>query len=146
MYFRLLGLLFTVFIIGCSSDADPEATARRWQELVDSNKFKEAKELSTDRASDMIDMIETIVAEDDGEDAIISETKYEYMQCTENGNRAVCKYAIIENMETVVDSFLLAKVGRKWLVDVPERDELLETDEVDKMFNDYENKLNQELK
>ena len=144
---RYLGYcLIVVLFFACSSDADdPETTARKWQELVDNNQFKAAKKISTKRAADMVDMIESIVFED-AEEEIVSETNYKFMKCEENGNRAVCKYAIIENEETVHDSFLLIKDGRRWLVDIPQQEELINTDEVEDLFKAYEKKLNQELK
>ncbi len=125
--------------------ATPEEVARKWQALVDKNQFKEARELSTKRAKDMIDLIESMLFEGDDE-AALGATKFLEMECKEQGEKAICRYIIQEEGERIVDSFRLVKKSKKWLVDIPDEVELLEDDPMDDLFNQYEKSLDQALK
>ncbi len=122
----------------------PETVAKQWQIYIDNNHFDKAKTLSTKQAIEMVDMIQSVLYTEI-EEEVESNTVFKEMICTEKGNKAICTYIIIESGEEIQDSFFLQKENSQWLVDVPEEEELLKNDPIEKMSDDFEKLLNGEL-
>ena len=142
----LIGLLFIVLACGpaASPSPGPEAVARQGQALVDKNQFDEARKLSTPRAQEMVSLMERIFQDEEGE--LTSNTQFKSMKCAERGDTlAICTYQIIDEEELIIDSFTLVKEAGNWLVDIPEEEDLMEEEDVEKLFNEFEEILNNAL-
>ena len=148
-FLLLLGIL--VFLCpNCSNEpttatGSPEEVARQWQRYIDSNEFEKAKAISTDRAKELIDMIASILFED-AEELELPPTQFLKMNCTEWGDSATCVYQIDADGEVVIDSFRLLKIKNRWLVDMAEEEPMLEEDEVEELFNDLDDLLENAMK
>ncbi|MEM1319307.1 MAG: hypothetical protein AAGG75_03570 [Bacteroidota bacterium] len=132
--------------IACSPPPNPgpEAVARQWQAFVDKNQFDEARKLSTPRAQEMVSLMERLFQGEEGD--LTSSTLFKSMNCAEKGDSlAICTYQIIDEEELIVDSFTLIKDGSNWLVDIPEEEDIMEEEDVEKLFNEFEEILNKAL-
>ncbi len=82
----------------------------------------------------------------DEEDMISTNTQFKSMDCKERGDTlAICVYQIIDEEELIQDSFTLIKLKGQWLVDIPEEESLMEEEDVEKLFNEFEQILNSAL-
>ncbi len=143
-YITLISIL--CFLLACHAEkaSSPEEVARKWQEYVDNNQFDQARQLSTSRAQEMVRMMEGIFL--DEEDMISTNTQFKSMNCKERGDTmAICVYEIIDEEELIRDSFTLIKFKEQWLVDIPEEEGLMEEEDVEKLFNEFEQILNNAL-
>lgn len=135
-------LLFFLFACQEEPPVSPQEVVLQWQEHMDKNEFEEAKALSTPNSKEIITDIEELLNMDN-EPIPVDTTKFISMVCTESAQTAVCRYTIeidpdfleFEEMLSdedgiIADSFLLKKIGDRWLVDIPEdpmeNDQLLE--------------------
>ena len=145
---KIIYFLLILSIVACASEKElpntPETVAKQWQEYIDNNHFDEAKELSTEQAIEMVNMIQSVLYTE-VEEEVESNTVFKEMICSEKGTKAICTYIIVENDEEIRDSFFLQKENNQWLVDIPAEEELLKNDPIEKMSDDFEKLLNGEL-
>jgi len=120
-----------------AAPATPEEVAKKWQEYMDKNQFEEARQLSTEGAQEIVDMIEMIFKDEGNSEDWISETVFVEMKCREKKDTAICTCLIKEEEELIQDSFLLVKAGGRWLVDIAEED-LEEGPGIEKMIEELE--------
>jgi len=124
----------------------PEEVVRQWQLHVDKNEFEAASKLSTSSAIEWLDMISTIISEENEEDIIL--TEFQQMKCTEKGDTARCYFNTIEEGLVIPDSMRVVKVGPQWKIDFwEEEDSLLDDEatqeiieELDRIINETEEK------
>ncbi len=132
----------------CSSSTDSNLTAeevaRKWQSHIDKNQFDDARKLSTTRAKELVNLIESMIYKGDNGEASLIETQFLEMKCREMDNTAICEY-VIQEEEKINDSFKLINEGGRWLIDIPEEATLLENDPVNDLYDDFEKSLNEAL-
>ena len=137
-----------LLILACTQQASapntPEEVARKWQEYMDKNQFAEARNLSTEGAQEIVDMIEAIFTDEGNSEEWVSETVFIEMKCREQKDTAVCTCLIKEEDELIQDSFLLVKPAGQWLVDIAEED-LEEGPEMEKMLDELKEILGDTL-
>ncbi len=107
----------------------PEYAVRMWQQLVDQNRFAEAKKWSTPTTQRWLDLMRELIGE--GDTSSITHTFFEKLQCHELDTTAWCIYRVREEGETIQDTFWLVQAADRWLVDLKEevldmRDEWME--------------------
>jgi hypothetical protein len=143
----IIALGAVLLLAACQNDSKstesipvtPEEVCRAWQKYIDTNKFDEAKKLSTPRAVGVIESIQNMLTMgDEGLDVV--ETNFLEMNCVERGDTATCYFLIREEGEEFRDSFALVRVNGRWLVDLPENDEPSES-EMQELFDNLESEL-----
>ena len=134
-------LLVISFLMSCEKSLTVMETAQQWVEFYYKSDFEKAKMLSTQITKNMID---TVAGEliDEGE---IMTFEIVHMNCLVRGDSAVCSYTYKDELDTVEEKINLIRIENKWLVDEPLVGEALTNDEVDMIFDDYEDLLKEEL-
>jgi hypothetical protein len=123
-----------LLIYSCQPARTPEEVVRRWQAHIDNNEFQEAKELSAPRTVQLLSWMEALL-EDMDADSVITNTELLDLTCREEGDRAVCHYALEDEGELYRDSFILIRIKGKWLVDLPEEPVMEDQDELEELFD-----------
>ncbi|MFZ2899785.1 MAG: hypothetical protein WA004_14250 [Saprospiraceae bacterium] len=130
-----LGLPAAFLLIhSCQSARTPEEVVRQWQSHIDKNEFQQAKELSAPRTVQLLSWMEALLADMDA-DSVITHTELLDLSCREEGDRAVCYYALEDEGELFRDSFILIRMKGKWLVDLPEEPALEDQGEMEELFD-----------
>ena len=120
--------LAAFLFFACQPASSPESVVRQWQSHIDHNEFEKAKALSAPRTEALLSWMEALLSEMDA-DSVITQTDFKEINCSENGDKAVCYYTLEEDGQTFYDSFLLVRINGKWLVDLPEETPYEEGDE-----------------
>ena len=97
----------------------PEEVIRQYQAWVDSNRFDQAKYLSTRRERERLDELAKIIA-DDLMDATILNSVFHEIRCQTLGETARCLCEIEDQYEKYSIEYTLVKVKGQWLIDAPE--------------------------
>lgn len=138
MKYPYLLVLFAISIFSllssCKQDNDPETVVRMWQKHLDENEFKLAKEISTDRGKQWLDMVSKMI-ENNNEAPDTFKTVFKQITCTIIKDSAICRYSIMDQGEELLDSMYLKKVNGKWLVDV-KLDEMPDENDVQDFYDD----------
>ncbi len=130
----LSGFSFLCLLSSCKQDNDPETVVRMWQKHLDENEFKLAKEISTDRGKQWLDIV-TKMIESNNEAPDTFKTVFKQIKCIVVKDSAICRYTIIDQGEELLDSMYLKKVKGKWLVDV-KLDEMPDENDVQDFYDD----------
>lgn len=118
----------------CQTARTPEEVVRQWQSHIDNNEFQQAKELSAPRTVQLLSWMETLLADMDA-DSVITRTELLDLSCKEEGDKAVCHYALEDEGELFRDSFILVRIKGKWLVDLPEEPVMEDQGELEELFD-----------
>jgi len=94
----------------------PETVSKQWQVHLDKNEIEEAAALSTTLTKEWLAENKELFLNDPQ----LYQTKFVKMNCTTEGEKAICNYTILEEGELIEDFFLLKKVDGQWLVDLEE--------------------------
>ncbi len=144
----VLILLLFFAALGCknqpSLDEDlpnsPEEVIRQYQAWVDSNRFDQAKYLSTPREKKRLDELAKIIA-DDLMDATILNSVFHDIRCQTIGDTARCLCEIEDQYEKYTIEYTLVRVNGQWLIDAPEDGNI----PADEIIDDILNQSPQEL-
>lgn len=107
----------------------PEGVVRLYQKYLDENKFAAAKQISTPREQERLQMLEEIIS-GDLLDSTLVQTVFLTLDCTEKGDVATCLGTYEEDGEEYEEEFKLTKIKQQWLVDITEEEIFIETEEV----------------
>ena len=129
------------FLMGCGKSLSVEETAQRWVELYYNSEFEKAKALSTEITKNMID---TVASELLDEEEIIA-FKIVELNCSVNGDSAICSYLYKEENDAFEETIHLVFRQKKWLVDEPLAGETLTDEEMEEIFDEYEELLKEEI-
>jgi len=117
-----------------------EETAQRWVEHYYNSEFEKAKTLSTEITKNMIDT----VASEMLEEVEIIAFKILEMNCSVKGDSAICSYLYKEENDGFEEQIHLVLRQNKWLVDEPLAGEALTDEEMEEIFDQYEEMLKEE--
>ncbi len=142
--FLLLSLLF---VLACAAEKEynqPREVARFWLENYYKNNFEAAKSYSTTPTQEMIDTIKASIFTDLDD---VLDFKIKSIRCKQVGDEATCDYIYQEGGDKIPENITLLKVGGQWLVDVKllDEDELLIDEDVEDIFNEFEQSLDKQL-
>jgi hypothetical protein len=128
-------------VIGCRKSLSVDETAQQWVTYYYSSEFNKAKLLSTQITKDMID---TVAAEliDEGE---IMSFQIIQMNCSVKGDSAICSYVYKDEMEEFEEKIHLVRPEKEWLVDEPLAGETLSNEEMEQVFDEYEEMLKEQM-
>jgi hypothetical protein len=119
----------------------PEGVLRAYQELIDNNRFDEAKRLSTLSGQKFLEQLRILSTADTGDQPLETEkTVFNKINCRQSPNKAVCTYEIITDGENIPDSIALVYQNDKWLVDIPEENYLMDVDSLELMMKEMDTK------
>ncbi|MBS4014532.1 MAG: DUF4878 domain-containing protein [Bacteroidetes bacterium] len=114
--------LFTIVMAGlfifsaCGKKQTPEQVATKFINLLEQQKFEDAKKYGTAETIQILDMYKSLSAMSAGmaeeEDTTPGEIKD--LECIIEGDKAICSYTI----DGEFDQLPLVKQGDKWLVDL----------------------------
>ena len=128
-------------LFACRKSLTVEATAQQWVEAYYNSEFEKAKELSTQITKNMIDTVASELIE---EEEIMAFSILQ-MDCTVQGDSAICSYLYRDDFENVEEKIQLIRLKNTWYVDEPLADDALSEEEMEQIFNDYEELLKEEL-
>jgi len=119
-------------IIACKNDAPinnkqmmqipstPKGVCRAWQQYLDNNEIAKAMILGSPSAKKwLVDNQSLFLADDE-----IEPTKFIAIKCTESGAKAICKYTLQEEGDTIEDYFSLVKIKGQWLIHIEDQEEM----------------------
>jgi len=144
-YFLFFIALFLLSACGAEKDYNtPKDVAKFWLENYYKNNFEAAKSYSTTPTQEMIDTIRATIFTDLDD---VLDFKIKNISCKETGDKATCEYIYIEGGDKIPENIRLIKQSGQWLVDVQllDEDELLEDEDVENMFKEFEQSLDQQL-
>lgn len=120
----------------------PEGILRAYQELIDNNKFEEAKQLSTASGQKFLEQLRILSNAEAGDLPLENDkTVFNKVACRQYANnKAVCVYEILTEGETIPDSISLVYENDKWLIDIPEENYLMGTDSLELLMKENETK------
>lgn len=130
--------------IACKKNLSVEETAQQWVELFYNSEFNKAKLLSTQITKNLID---TIAMELLDEEEIIAFQIID-MKCVVKGDSAICSYLYkedLEGSEAFEEKIHLINTENQWLVDEPLTGEPLTDEEMEQIFEEYEEMLKEEI-
>ena len=125
----LFGLM-VLFFTACKNDPPtnqpkaitlpktPEGVCRAWQQYVDNNEIAKAMLLGSPAAKEWLKLNQSLFLADDE----LEPTKFISIRCTETGDKAICKYSLKEEGDTIEDYFSLVKINQQWLIHIEEQD------------------------
>ena len=96
----------------------PEGVCRAWQQYVDNNEIAKAMLLGSPAAKEWLKLNQSLFLADDE----LEPTKFISIRCTETGDKAICKYSLKEEGDTIEDYFSLVKINQQWLIHIEEQD------------------------
>lgn len=94
----------------------PETVSKQWQVHLDKNEIEQATALSTTLTKEWLAENKELFLNDPQ----LYQTQFVKMNCTIEGETAICIYTILEEGELIEDFFLLKKLDGQWLVDLEE--------------------------
>jgi hypothetical protein len=114
--------LFTIIMAGlflfsaCGKKQTPEQVASKFLNLVEEQKFDEAKKFGTDQTVQILDMYKSLAAMSSGlaEEEETTPAEIKDLECIIEGEKAICSYTIDGEFDQLP---LILKDG-KWLVDL----------------------------
>ncbi len=106
-----------------AADATPEEVIRLYQSFLDNNQFDQLKMLSTEKEQARLEEVRRIVMEEN-QDSTRLNSVFLAVSCQVEQESASCKCRIRDEYETYSTSFYLVRRGKRWLVDVPEEEEI----------------------
>jgi len=140
-YFSLF-LLLLLSIVACKNQQqqeevsnNPKAVSLKWQLLLNTNQFAEAKQWSTPNAIEWLEWIDQKISPADRTE--VNPPLFIEGNCVEVGNKATCVFLMEDNGEMYQDSLFLLKISGKWLVDIPEEN-LMEDASIEQLFEEME--------
>lgn len=140
---KVCSICIIITILSCNLDnnTNPEGVARKWQALLDSNKFEDARRLSTEKARQFIDMIEDATRLDStlSQETFVA-TKFLKISCTEKGDTAYCACIIEVDGEQYPDTIQLVRSSGAWLVDIKDVSPLKDEEDINDIL-DQQNTL-----
>ncbi|MFO8065960.1 MAG: DUF4878 domain-containing protein [Bacteroidales bacterium] len=100
----------------CEKALTPEQVAEKFLNLVEEQKFEEAKEYGTEQTQQVLDMYASLnqMGASMAEDEEFEPGKIEEIECVAEGDKAKCTYTI----DGEFDEIPLVKQDDKWLVDL----------------------------
>lgn len=134
-------LLIISFLMGCRKSLSVEQTAQRWVEFYYNSEFDKAKLLSTQNTKNLIDTIALELLEE--EEVIAFEIIQ--MTCSVSGDSAVCSYLYKDDIGEIEEKVHLIQKNKRWLVDESLAGETLTDEEMEQIFDEYEEMLIEEL-
>ena len=134
-------LLVISTMMSCRKSLSVEETAQHWVEFYYNSEFDSAKSLSTQITKNMIDTV-ALELTDEGE---IMAFKITQMNCSVKGDSAVCFYRYKDEIEEFEEKIHLIRMENKWLIDEPLADEALTDEEMEQIFEEYEELLKEEM-
>jgi hypothetical protein len=158
LIFQLFMLLFLLtFCVSCKNEVKkpdnptdvpamvvtntPEGVLRAYQELIDNNRFDEAKRLSTQSGQKFLEQLRILSTADTGDQPLETDrTVFNKINCRQGVDKAVCTYEIITEGENIPDSISLVYQNEKWLIDIPEENFLMEVDSLELMMKEMDTK------
>ena len=96
----------------------PEDVCRAWQQYVDNNEIAKAMLLGSPTAKEWLKLNQSLFLADDE----LEPTQFISIRCTETGDKAICKYRLKEEGDTIEDYFSLVKINKQWLIHIEEQD------------------------
>lgn len=131
---NIILFFFSLFFIGlffsCKNDTPtnkgnvinlpntPEGVCRAWQQYVDNNEIAKAMLLGSPAAKEWLKLNQSLFLADDELDA----TKFLSLNCTEKGDKAICKYTLKEEGDLIEDYFSLVKLKNQWLIHIEDQE------------------------
>lgn len=113
---------------------EPKAIVKAYQVHYDKNEFEAAKRLSTKKGQAQLDDIKRAIANESPDSTVFS-TIFLDMDCEIRGNRAVCECLVKDNFEDRYKAtYHLLQVNGQWLVDAPDEEFQIDSDE---RFKDF---------
>ena len=134
-------LLITSYLLSCGKRLTVEETAQQWVQFYYNSEFEKAKFLSTQVTKNMIDSIALELLEE--EEVIAFEIVQ--MSCTVNGDSAICSFIYKDHIGEVEEKIHLLQKNNKWLVDESLSGEPLTNEEMEQIFDEYEEMLKEDL-
>lgn len=119
---------------GEGMSGDPQTVLRAYQAFYDQNMFDEARELSTPAEQERLTELETILLEE-ARDSTVLHTSFEQIQCTVNGDTAICHCTLQDQYERYQARFQLIRSDGQWLVDAPHQEQLRIDEELDRIMD-----------
>ena len=132
-------LLLIIVFVGCTSDKnsvegnevdyaalilEPNELIELYQSFIDSNRFEEAKLISTEAGKVWLDELAHIVLSDEEPDSTILNTKFLDIDCQSITQDSLRCYCIARDQDGAYDvSFIVVKENKYWRIDAPEDDE-----------------------
>lgn len=114
----------------------PKEVVKAYQAYYDKNEFQQAKQLSTERGKVQLEEIKKAIA-NEPPDSTVFTTTFLDMNCEIMVNRAVCKCFVKDNYEDRYTTvYHLVEENGQWLVDAPEEDFEIDSDQMFKNFID----------
>lgn len=119
----LAGLLTGLVLQACASEPDPQSTPREllrhYLELVDGNRYDQARQLSTPAEQARLREVETILAGEPADSSLL-DTEILDMDCLTSGDTAICRCLLQDQYaEAYVQYFRMLKRRRAWYMDTP---------------------------
>ncbi len=127
--------------IGCRKSLPVDETAQQWVTYYYNSEFDKAKLLSTQITKDMIDTVASELI-DEGE---IMSFQIIRMNCSVKGDSAICSYTYKDEIEEFEEKIHLIQISQEWLVDEPLAGETLTNEEMEQVFDEYEEFLKEQM-
>jgi hypothetical protein len=133
-------VLILVLLSACvnqpaSDNTPPEDVLFKWQGFVDQDMYDSARVYSTGEALEFVQFLESITDNSDS-DRIVSITLLRELNCTIQGDSAVCSYLTKDEIgNDIPDTVIMKRINRRWMVarvydaGAPPLDSLLEGEE-----------------
>lgn len=110
-------------------DLEPEEMIKLYQSYIDSNRFEEAKQLSTTAGRNWIDKLAILINSMEQIDSTMLQTSFKSILCSEKNDTAYCNCLLVDRDGEYDQFYQLVKVEGYWKVDAPEEDPLFIDDE-----------------
>jgi hypothetical protein len=103
----------------------PETVIQQYQAHIDSNRFEQAKMLSTDAGKIWIDTLSRIINSSGEElDSTLLQTKFLKIDCQIKQDTALCNCLASDQDGAYEIAYTLIRQANQWKVDAPEEDDL----------------------
>lgn len=129
---RILLLSLVLLLVACQKDTTtdgPETAIRTYQHHLDRNEFEAAAQISTPAGQRFLRELSFIIADEDPDSTLLT-TELLAADCSIVQDTANCLCQMRDQYEAYEADFRLIRVDGRWLVDAPEDDYQMESDEL----------------
>ncbi len=103
----------------------PEEVIRRYQAHIDSNRFEQAKQYSTEAGKVWIDTLsKIIISSGEDLDSTLLETRFLNISCNTRQDTAFCNCLAVDQDGEYEVVYQLIRENNRWKVEAPENDDL----------------------
>jgi hypothetical protein len=103
----------------------PEAVIRQYQAHIDSNRFEQAKMLSTEAGKTWIDTLSKIINSSEEElDSTLLQTQFLKIDCQIKQDTALCNCLASDQDGAYEVAYTLIRQANQWKIDAPKEDDL----------------------